>query len=85
MEETLETIRRKALPWDGEAVVAFYLNADPLFPYREQFAKLFLEAYHAYLAGCPRASIVIAGEALLRAIIEAISKMRDTLVSDISA
>jgi hypothetical protein len=36
--------------------------------YRDDFLKLFLEAYRAYLGGCPRASILVAGESLLRAV-----------------
>lgn len=75
MKEKLEVIRKKALPWNGESAVAFYLEAHPSFPYREQFTKLFIEAYHAYLAGYPRASIVIAGEALLRAIYDQIIRL----------
>jgi hypothetical protein len=68
MKDSQETIRRQALPWDGEPVVQFYLKTHPAFPYREQFRQLFREAYHTYLAACPRASIIVAGEALLRAI-----------------
>ncbi|PSB21211.1 hypothetical protein C7B65_04580 [Phormidesmis priestleyi ULC007] len=72
MQENLETVRREILPWAGDSVVAFYLETHPSFPYKEQFAKLFVEAYHAYLSGCSRASIIVAGEALLRAIYDQI-------------
>ncbi|MEP0873297.1 hypothetical protein NDA01_26405 [Trichocoleus desertorum AS-A10] len=72
MEQDREEIYKKALPWDGKSAVDFYLKSHPCFPYREQFAKLFSEAYRAYLAGCPRASIITAGEALLRAIYDEI-------------
>lgn len=71
----MEVIRREALPWNGECVVKFYLESHPSFPYREEFIKLFIEAYHSYLAGCPHASIIIAGEALLRAIYDKIIRL----------
>jgi hypothetical protein len=72
VNDTHAQLCRQALPWDGDSVVQFYLDAHPTFPYRERFAQLFIEAYHAFLAGCPRASMVISGEALLRAIYERI-------------
>ena len=72
MQEINAETRREALPWDGDSVVEFFLEAHPSFLYREQFAQLFIEAYHAFLAGCPRASIIVAGEALLRAIYDQI-------------
>ena len=78
MDESQEKIRRQALPWDGDSVVQFYLEGHPSFPYREQFIQLFLEAYRSYLAGCPRASIIVAGEALLRATYDRLIQLRRT-------
>lgn len=75
MNDTRETTRREALPWQGDTVVQFYLGAHSSFPYREQFVSLIHEAYHAFLAGCPRASIIVAGEALLRAIYDKIIRL----------
>jgi hypothetical protein len=72
MQEAHTEICRKALPWDGDSVIQFFLETHPSFPYRDQFVQLFLEAYHAFLAGCPRASIIVGGEALLRAIYDRI-------------
>jgi hypothetical protein len=59
-------IRREALPWPGDNIVDTYLKLHPNFKFREQFIQLLLESYHAFLAGCPRASIIVGGEALLR-------------------
>jgi hypothetical protein len=59
-------VGREALPWPGNDVVNAYLTLHPKFKYREQCIQLLLESYHAFLAGCPRASIIVAGEALLR-------------------
>lgn len=66
--------RKQALPWHGEAVVNFYLAAKEPFPYGEKFAELIYEAYQAFIAGCPRASIIISGEALLQAIFYKVAK-----------
>ena len=72
MQDTQETIRRQALPWNGEPVVQFYLKAHAAFPYRGQFLQLFREAYLTFVAACPRASIIVAGEALRRVIYDCI-------------
>jgi hypothetical protein len=72
VEDAQTQVRRQALPSDGDSVVQSFLEAHPSFPYREHFAQLLVEAHRAFLAGCPRASIIVAGEALLRAIYDGI-------------
>ncbi len=69
------TERAKALPWRGSSVVEFYLSAHPSFPYRMQFISLIKEAHDSFIAGCPRASVIVAGEALLRAIYDKIIRL----------
>lgn len=67
MTEVLDsTIRREALPRDGDTVVDLYLQAHPRFLYRDNFITLWREANHSYLAGCYRASMIVAGTALMR-------------------
>ena len=68
-----QNLRRQVLPWQGQTVVRMYVAARPL-PYSTTFASLILEAYHSFLAGCPHASIITSGEALLRAIYSEIVK-----------
>jgi len=75
MEQEGADKRREALPWSGLAVVNFYLHAREPFSYGEDFVHLALEAYRAYVAGCPRAAIIISGEALLRATYHKIAKL----------
>lgn len=75
MDDDSKALLREALPWNGEPVVDFYVKAHPSFPFREQFVQLLFEAYHAYLARCPRASIIVAGEALLRAVYDRIVEL----------
>jgi hypothetical protein len=67
-----EHYRREAIPRTGDAVVAFFLQSHSRFLYRDQFIELVREATLAFVAGCPRASIIVAGEALLRAICDTI-------------
>lgn len=67
--------REKVLPWNGEVVVDFYIKAHPSFLYREQLLEMLLEAHRAYLAGCPRASIIMAGEALLRVVYDRLAEL----------
>jgi hypothetical protein len=67
-----EEVRAKALPWPGDNVVDGYLMLHPDLKYREQCIQLLLEAYHAFLAGSNRASIIVAGEALLRLVYDRI-------------
>jgi hypothetical protein len=59
---------RNALPSASEVIGEAIVPEIWLSTHRDDFVKLFLEAYQAYLAGCPRASIIVAGESLLRAI-----------------
>ncbi len=73
MTADVENLRREVLPWHGEAVTKMYVSAKAL-PYGEGFAFLMREAYHSYLAACPRASVITSGEALLRAIYDKIAK-----------
>ncbi len=56
-----------ALPWPSELLSAAVVPDVGHSRYVSHFAELFVEAHHAYLSGCPRASIIVAGEALLRA------------------
>ena len=63
-------LRRDIYPWDGDTLVDVLISTHPNFPYKDQFAELFLEAYHAYEAGCPHASIITAGEAFLRVVFD---------------
>ena len=72
MKNKLAIKRREIYPWDGDTLVDILKRAHPNFPYKDQFAELFLEAYHAYEAGCPHASIITAGEAFLRIVYDRI-------------
>jgi hypothetical protein len=66
--------RSEILPWDPAPIISFFTSADPKFTYREEFIQLILESRHCFVAGCPRASMVVAGEALLRALFEIVVK-----------
>lgn len=57
-----------ALPNATELIVEAIVPEVWLSTHLEDFLKLFLEGYQAYLAGCPRASIIVAGESLLRVV-----------------
>jgi len=57
--------RKKILPWDGELIYNFYKS--PLRRlFSEQFFELIQESYKCFLYDCPRASIIMSAEALLR-------------------
>ena len=60
-----EELRKTALPWYGETVVSAYKRSRGT-RYGEDFVELILEGYRAYVDGNTRASVIIAGEALLR-------------------
>lgn len=55
-----------ALPSASELIVENLVPEVWFSAYRDDFLKLFLEAYRAYLSDSPRASIIVAGESLLR-------------------
>jgi hypothetical protein len=71
-EQTAET-RKAVLPWNGSIVADFFLSANKSWPYGIKFAQLLCHAYHAYVAGFSTASIIMAGEGLLRAVFEKIA------------
>ncbi len=73
MDEDFKQILEKAIKWDATIHIAFYQLSDPpggLFRY--QYLELISEAYHCFMNNCPRASVIVAGEALLRAIFDRI-------------
>ncbi len=57
-----------ALPSASKLIAEALVPELWLTTHRDDFVKLFSEAYRAYLGGCPRASIIVAGESLLRAV-----------------
>lgn len=57
-----------ALPSASESIAEALVPEVWLSAHRDDVLKLFLEARRAYLGGCPRASIIVAGESLLRAV-----------------
>jgi hypothetical protein len=57
-----------ALPSATELICDVLVPELWLSAHRDAFLRLFLEAYRAYKSGCPRASIIMAGESLLRAV-----------------
>lgn len=64
--------REAAVPWDADTLVAFYEHSHPLFSYREEVLKMALDAHKLYVLGFPKPSIIMSGEALLRAIYDRI-------------
>lgn len=63
----------RILPWTPEPIVEFFQLSQRRFLYGEQLLELIREARHAFLAECPRASMIVAGEAFLRVIYELIA------------
>jgi hypothetical protein len=57
-----------ALPSASKLIVEAIVPEVWLSTHRDDFVQLFLEGYQASLSGCPRASIIVAGESLLRAV-----------------
>jgi hypothetical protein len=68
MSETDRERLVNALPSASELIGDALVPELWLTSHRDDFVKLFLEAHWAYLGGCPRASIFVAGESLLRAV-----------------
>lgn len=66
MKQEQINLRKKVLPWPGDVIANLYTAYREPFVYGEKFVELIFESYRAYLAGCPRASIITAGEALFR-------------------
>jgi hypothetical protein len=66
--------RLAALPWYGDAVVRAYLHGRH-FQYGLDFVELILESHRAYVGGNLRASIIVAGEALLRTLYSRIAML----------
>lgn len=73
--DTNEARRAEALPWNGEPIVAFFEVASPRSTYRDEFVLLILESRHSFIAGCPRASMIVAGEACQRVLFEILSPL----------
>ena len=67
--------QERALPYDGKTIAGYFLRAHPNFQYRELFVQLLLEARRAFLNECPRASMVVSAEALLRVVFDQIVKL----------
>lgn len=68
-----KTDLEQILPWNADPLIAFFENAQRRYVYREQLIELILESRHAFLAECPRASMIVAGEALLRTLYELVA------------
>lgn len=68
MSNDLVSARANAIRFDRDLIVDLYVNAHPSFPHRDEFLQLIEEAHRTFLGGCPRASMITAGEALLRVI-----------------
>lgn len=72
MSSDLRFARGLSLPWDASALIAFYEHSHPVFRYREEVLKFALEAHKLFVSGFPVPSIIMSGEALLRAIYDRI-------------
>jgi hypothetical protein len=68
MNDSKKTVLEEALPSASAIIVEAMIPEVWLSVHRDDFVTLFLESYRAYLSGCPRASIIVAGECLLRAV-----------------
>jgi len=69
-----KAIREAALPWYGKTVVGAYLKSRGA-RYGEDFVELILEGYQTYVDGSARASMIVAGEALLRVLYARIAEI----------
>jgi hypothetical protein len=76
MVQSLEEKRKDALSFDRIQVAQVYLKSYGL--YRHYFIELMQEAYNSFIHGCPRAAIIGAGEAMLRALLFWIEKLNGT-------
>jgi len=65
VSEQLISERKKVLPWDAELIYSFYKSPIRRL-FNEQFFELIQESYKCFLYDCPRASIIMSAEALLR-------------------
>jgi hypothetical protein len=78
MSEDHEQILEKALAYDSDTLIRFYLQLKPKWNYyREQYVQLYFEARRCFFNDCPNAAIIVAGEALLRAIFDRIVYLYD--------
>ena len=64
--------REQAVPWDTSTLEAFYEHSHPLFRYREEVLKFASEAHKLFVLGFHMPSMIMSGEALLRAIYDRI-------------
>lgn len=78
MEEKVIELRKRAIDFDRMHIIQACLKTeDGLF--REQFIELIREALYSYFYGCSRASVIMSGEALLRAILYKINCFKDRI------
>ena len=73
MRHDVRSVRERAVPWDPEPLVGFYHHSHPLFSFREEVLKLMLNAHRLFVLGFPNASMLMAGEGLLRVIYDRIA------------
>lgn len=78
MEDKLIKSRLKAINYDGAQIVQTYLKIEDGMV-KEEFVKLVIEAYHCFINGCPRASILMSGETLLRVILYQINTLKSQI------
>lgn len=71
-----EEKRKNALNFEWIQVAQVYLKSYGWN--RHYFIELIQEAYNSFIHGCPRAAIIVSGEAMLRALIFLIDKLNRT-------
>ena len=78
MGDEVLTIRKKAIDFDRHQIIQTYLKIEDGM-IREEFVNLIDEAHKCFISGCPRASIVMSGETLLRAILYKIETIKSKI------
>lgn len=78
MEDEVLMIREKAIDHDRKQIIQTYLKIQDKMV-GEEFVELVHEAFHCFINGCPRASILMSGETLLRTILYKIDSFKSQI------